>query len=541
MKKSIFTLCVFGIFLSCGLGGHSNTLVIASSQFNGVFSPFFASSGYDTAVVGMVVQSLLRSDREGKPIDGVAKYIPPEQKIINGKTVTVYNFPLTPEIRFSDGSKVTVEDIIFSFKVFCDPTYDGAATIWTTPIVGIEEYRNNPSQTEIAGIVAIDDSTIQVTIDGVDPKAIWNLGGISVVPKNYYDANFKKSDLSAVKSKNAVPMGTGPYKFVKYENNVVSFEANEYFYPEPPKTPRMKLQVIATASKLDSLMLGETDIVDPNPSPENVEIAKSADLHYQLIDNLGYGYIGINAERVTDVNLRRGLMCLMNRAPAVRTYYEDLASVIERPQSKTSWAYPPDAKPFYEFNPQRAAEFFQKAGYENVDGKLIKDGKQLRIEVGIGGEGSMNHPVAPILTQMKEELEKLGGILEINDCDANILFDRLDTGSWDMWVAAWQSTIDPDMYQIYHSEGPSNHYRVRNSELDRLVLEARQTLDIEQRQEKYFRALDIIMEEAVEMPVYQRKNVYVFNPENIAIQSLAKDPSPFYDYSSEIQNIRMTQ
>ena len=540
MKKYFLYLHILCFLFACGMNGHNNTLVISSSQFNGVFSPFFATSGYDSSVVGMAVESLLAFDKGGNPIDCVAKYIPPEVKVKDGKLVTIYTFPLNPKIRFSDGSKVTVEDIIFSFKVFCDPTYDGAATIWTTAIEGITEYRENPNVTDISGIIALDDSTIQVTVEGVDPKAIINLGGISVVPKKYYDADFKKSDLSAVKSKNSVPMGTGPYKFVKYENNVVSFEGNEYFYPEPPKTPKLKLQVVASAAKLDSLIMGETDIADPNPSPENVEIAKSADLYYQLVDNHGYCYIGLNADRITDINVRRGLMHLMNRPPAVRTYFEDLASVIERPMPKSSWAYPHEAQAFYEFSPTRAAVFFQKAGYENINGKLMKDGNQLRIEVGIGGDGSMNHPVAPILTQMKDELEKLGGILEINDCDANILFDRLSAGSWDMWVAAWQNTMDPDMYQVYHSKGPSNHYHIRNEELDRLIFEARQPLDIEIRKKKYFRALDIIMEEAVEMPVFQRKNVFVFNPGNIEIDSLVQDPSPFYNYSSKIQNIKMT-
>ncbi|MDF2686399.1 MAG: transporter substrate-binding protein, partial [Clostridia bacterium] len=206
--------------------------------------------------------------------------------------------------------------------------------------------------------------------------------------------------------------------------------------------------------------------------------------------------------------------------------------------STVSWAYPTGAKEFYGFNPDKALECFKAAGYEQVDGKLVKDGNQLRIEVALSGDGTMDHPSAPVLTKMKEEMGKLGAELAINDCDGTVLWNTLYAGGWDMWVAAWGATIDPDMYQTYHSEGPSNHYKIKNEELDKLIMEARQTNDVKIRQEKYFRALDIMMEEAVEMPVYQRKNMYIFNPAVIDINTLPKDMSPYYGYFAEIENLR---
>lgn len=635
------------------------TVVAGSSEFNGVFSPFFGTTAYDRYGYMYVVDTLVNVDRKGSYISNMADYTIEEIKDDNGNVKnTIYTFKLKDGIKFSDGTEVTADDIIFSYKVFLDPTYDGAATIYTTPIVGANEYRyddpnyeaeilrlkeeakaittdeinqfilesctaeydklgadkiveyiggltdlenldeatkkqkiinayaefeklnnlesykssaidnkyrnlekeyiknnlsgENVHVPEIEGIKKIDDKTVQVTIYGVDPKAIDNLG-ISVAPEHYYGigkdgTKFKKGDLSMVREKNNSPLGSGPYKFDKFENNVLTLKANEAYYKGTPKTPTIKFQVTALANMLEAVKTGDIDISAPNATLEALDDIEASGLHAELIDTLGYGYIGINAERVPDKNVRKGLMHLMNRKPAIETYYGELASIIERPMSKVSWAYPEDATEYYGFDPNKALNYFKEAGYEQVDknGKKVlqkEDGSQLKIEVGIAGEGTMNHPSAGILTQMKTELEKMGGILNISDTDSSVFFEKLNSGSWDMFVGAWTATPDPDMYQIYYSEGPSNHYKINNAELDKLIIEARQTLDQNKRKEIYAKALDIIMEEAVEMPVYQRKNMTVFNPEIVNIDSLPEDPSPFYTpfymFTGEIEQMEL--
>lgn len=629
--------------------------VAGSSEMNGVFSPFFGVTTPDRYGYMYVVDSLLGLDRQGSFIPNIADFNIEEIKDDAGNTAnTVYTFTLKEGIKFSDGEPVTADDIIFSYKVYCDPNYDGSATIYTTPIVGVNEYRyddpdyaskieqikaesqnitddevnqliidtcnadydsvgadeivsyiggldgldglddaakkqtvvnayieyekankfddyketavsnkytklekeyiqsnlagGNINVPEIEGIKKIDDRTVQVTVEGVDPKAIDNLGGSGIAPVHYYGVGkdgtkFTKGNLEVVKEKNGAPMGSGPYVFEKFENNVVTLRANENYFLGTPKTPSIKFQVTSNANLLEAVKTGDIDISQPDSTPEMLQDTEDSGLHAELVDNLGYGYIGINAERVPDKNVRKGLMHLMNRKPAVETAYGDLASIIERPMSKVSWAYPQDATEYYGFDTAKALEYFKAAGYEQVDGKLMKDGKQLEVEVGIGASGTMDHPSAPILTQMKTEMEKLGGILNITDVDWAVFSDRQHADGWDIWVAAWSAIPDPDMYQLYHSEGPTNYYKVKNSELDKLIIDARQTLNQDERKEIYSKALDIIMDEAVEMPVYQRKNMTVFNPEIIDTNSLPTDPSPFYtpfyQYSGSVHTLQL--
>lgn len=656
VKRILFIISALLLFITGGCtAGDNDTLVVAYEQFNGVFSPFFAVTDYDADVAQLTGVTLLRTDPSGASIGYASEYIPPKEITDSEGNIekTVYTFKLVDSLKFSDGSIVTADDVIFSFKVLCDPSYDGLSNVPYLPITGINEYKyddvnyeaviselkkksenitddelysyiaecaktdyeeqgeeamveylsyentenlkgdelrdaiikayadyefenskdyymplakddkfkdleheyiknklnNNEAQiTEIEGIKKIDERTVTVEIEGVSPVALWDLGSVSVVPSSYYGKGennkaFKKGDLSVVLEKNGAPKGAGPYVFKSFENNVVSFEANEHYFLDKPNIPVVKFQVTSSAGMAEGVAKGEFDIANPMATKETLEYAKEKGLHYSLVGHQGYGYIGINADRIKDINVRKGLMHLMNRAPAISSYYGELATVIERPLSKTSWAYPKDAIEVYSYNTDAALACFKTAGYEQVkDGDkniLQKGGKQFYIQVGIGGEGSMDHPSAPILTQMKIELEKMGGILDIVDCDMNLLTENLEAGQWDMWAASWQLTNDPDMYQKYHSEGASNYYAIYNEMLDDLLVKARTTSEIERRKEYYNNILDTVMEEAVEMPVYQRMDMYVYNKNNLDINTLPENITTFYSFFDEIEKLKL--
>ncbi|OON95732.1 MAG: hypothetical protein ATN36_07345 [Epulopiscium sp. Nele67-Bin005] len=511
------------------------TSVIAIGNLNGVFSAFFGTTAYDRYIYECAHEYLITVDREGRYIPNLADFTIEEITNDAGDLQTVYTFKLQEGITFSDGVPMTADDILFGFYVLLDPTYDGTSTLFTVDIVGLDEYRNGDA-TEVAGIQRIDDHTVSVTINGIDAGAL-NKFRVHVLPEHYYGETFVKGDLSGVKAKNGAPLGSGPFVFEDYSNNVVSFVANENYHKGTPNLEKLKFQVTDSANLFEAVRSEQVDISDPTASPDQVKMVEDARLHYELTEYNGYGYIGMNAERIPDINVRKGLMHLMNRGPAVQTYYGDLATVIERPMTTISWAYPQDAEEYYGYSPEKALEYFTLAGYENVGGKLMKDGEQLRIEVGISASGTMDHPSAPVLTQMKVDLENMGGVLEIMDTDGTVFFEVLNAEEWDMWVAAWTATPDPDLYQIYHSDGSTSRYNINNPELDKLIEDARTTNDVDVRTNLYHQALDIIMDEAINMPIYQRKNMYVINPEWIDINSLPENMTPYHTFYQALDNL----
>jgi peptide/nickel transport system substrate-binding protein len=415
-----------------------------------------------------------------------------------------------------------------------------------------------------------------------------------------YDNNmfgFKKGDLSIVKSKTTTPMGAGAYKFVSYENGVITFEANESYWEGAPKTKYILFQECADGDKLAGVVSGSFDLTDPSFSTDVVDSIKGYNSNGELtgdvittntVDNLGYGYIGINAENVkvgddsastASKDLRKAFATLfaVYRDTVINSYYGDRASVIQYPISNTSWAAPKPADEGYQIaystdvdgNPiytdsmteqercdaalQAAIGFLKAAGYtwDDASGKFTAApaGAEMSYEVIIPGDGTGDHPSYGILTAAKDALATVGITIEINDpSDSNELWNALEAVpcEGEMWAAAWQATPDPDMYQVYYSSNingaggtDSNHYYITDDELDELIMAARESADQSYRKATYKQCLEIILDWAVEIPVYQRQNAFIFSTERVNMDTVTPDITTFWDWMNDIQNIEV--
>lgn len=391
---------------------------------------------------------------------------------------------------------------------------------------------------KITGIQRVDDYTCTVLMDSLNMKAEKELSMVPIMPAHYYGKGYKKGDLSSIKELNGKPLGCGPYVFKEYDNNLVSMEANKYYFKGKPKTPYLKFQVLNEEDKLNAILSGEIDITEPNASLELVEeIKENNNIYSSLVDNPGYGYIAINAERIPDKNIRKGLMHLMNRRPAINSYYGELGEVIERPMTPTLAEYPKNAKEYYGYDKEKAEEYFIAAGYKKKNGKLLRNGEPLKITVGIAE--AAKHPSTPILTQMANDLDELGGNLIVTNLESNVLTTKVRDGELDMWVQAWGNSISCDLTQTFGSKGGSNYHRYYDSKIDKIQGEILKTLDFEDRCELVEEELDMIMEAAVYMPVYQRKNMELFNAQTINIDTLPKETTTYYNYIQEIEKIEM--
>ena len=623
-------------------------LVVGYSPFNSKFSPFFSETAYDQDVQAMTQIGLLTSDRTGaiiqKGIEGetiefngtpYTYYGPADLVITENEDGTVYyDFTLRNDLVFSDGEPVTIDDVIFSMYVLCDPTYDGSSTLYAQPILGMDAYRSGmeslanliiaagrgegyveneffteddynafwgaadeavvalaqditdycmenyasygavdvqssaglwgfspaentaesfaealwaaygddvftmigtekagkgldelfptagdftgkgiqtgESATKIEGIQKIDDYNLRIVMTKVDAVAIYQLG-VAICPMHYYgDASlydydndsfgFPKGDLSIVRAKTTQPMGAGPYKFVKFENGVVYFEANENYFKGAPKIKHMNfLETTADQDKLNGITTGTIDIGDPSFTNDNIKAIEATNSNGELtgdiittntVDNLGYGYIGqnamnvnVNGEPASDASkaLRKafGTIFSVYRDVAIDSYYGDRAAVINYPISNTSWAAPRPAddgykvafsvdvdgndiytadmtaEQKYEAALQAALGWFEKAGYTVTDGKLTAAPKGAKLEYTfwIPGDGIGDHPAFMIVDEARKALETIGMTLVIKDLsNSSDLWDNLDAIQVEMWAAAWGATVDPDMYQIYYSD-----------------------------------------------------------------------------------------
>lgn len=438
----------------------------------------------------------------------------------------------------------------FESEYYYDYYLDGAKAAYFDEL--LSERLSGPQDSilvsEISGVKKVDERTVEIVLLGSNPGAIFELGDIVVAPEHYYcedeeGGKLTKGSLDNIRQRSGRPLGAGPYIFQSYENNVVSLTANENYLLGKPETANLKVVASNAANMLDAIMLEDIDIAQVPATEENRLKAEGNGLAAENFEFPGYGYIGINSTNVSDTDVRKGLLCLMNREPAVNTYFGIMAEVIERPLSKSSWAYPQDAEAVYSYDPEQALSYFQRAGYEQTMEKgkplLARDGIQLSLMAGVGGEGIMDHPAALVFTQMKTDLEQMGADLEIVDTDMSVLVEGLYQGSWDLWAASWELPEDPDMSSRYMTGAEGNYYGLSNAEIDALLQEASSTVNIEVRKELYKEAMERIMDEAIELPLYQRQNLLVYNPEVVDSTSMPGELTEYYNYLQEIHKIRL--
>ena len=462
--------------------------------------------------------------------------------------------------------------------------------------MGTQGVETGDAAPNVSGIVKVDDYTMTVTTNGVDATMIYQL---SIAPCSYkyygdeslydYENNsfgFTKGDLSKARSLNGQPMGSGAFKFDSYEGGQVLMSANPDYYKGAPKVSNLNIVETQEADMVTGVQAGTLDVSQPSYSMEvetqikeiNGNDSTTGDvLSTFLHDFRGYGYLAIaagnvcvNGEPGSDASkaLRKALCTVISvfRDSGVASYYGDTATVLNYPISTSSWASPNETDPGYAVcystdasgNPLYTADmsdedrinaalegaltWFEAAGYTVADGKLTAApaGAKLEYRCNIGGGGQGDHPTFMILQEAADAFEQIGLTFTVNDiANSADLFASYQSGAAEMWCAAWQSTADPDMYQLYHSQGSTNYYQIDDPDLDELIEAGRQTLDTESRKPIYKEAMDIILDWGVELPVYQRSECTLVSSERVNVESVVKDQTPYWTWKDEIEKLEL--
>ncbi len=458
--------------------------------------------------------------------------------------------------------------------------------------IGVQTGESAPN---VSGIVKTGDYSMTVTLTEVSATAIYQIP-VTICPVHYYgemdkydyDNNkfgFDKGDLSHVKSVTSAPIGSGPFTFKSYANGAVTLEKNPGYWKGEPKIDTVIWREMLDVDKIPGVVSGTIDITDPSYSAKAAEQIKSANsngeisgdvIQTDLVANLGYGYVGFNANRVkvgtgnggdeASKNLRKAIATVIAvyRDVAVDSYYGEFANVINYPISDTSWAAPRvtdegykiafsvdvdgndiytdgmSAEDKYAAAKQAALGYFEAAGYTVTDGKITAAPADARMdaEVMVGGSGTGDHPTFMALTLASEALKEIGFNLIVSDMSNFAeMTNAINAGTADMFAMAWQATPDPDMFQIYHSQGGSNEksYWIKDAELDDLIMQARQSTDQTYRKTLYKECLDIVADWAVEIPVYQRQNCIILSSQRVNLDTVTPDITTYWNWYNDLE------
>ena len=451
---------------------------------------------------------------------------------------------------------------------------------------------------------------LQIKINGIDPKAVWNFS-FAVAPQHYYaegytvdikDNNFGveygsfdfMTDVIQSHRNVTVPMGAGAYMATNNKNadevtgteffnsNVVYFKANPYFEESLEASlsedstvdyrvniNKIRYQIVPANDALTMLQSGTVHYVTPQLTKDNAAILdsiKSKGYDQIAVDQLGYGYIGINAGLIPNIYLRRAIMSAMDTSLALQYYDAGTAEQIFWPMSTVSWAYPKDdngnnkqtnghSYPYIRFDEAKAKQDIMDLMGQAKDHIGYGD-KDLKITFTIAGSDLTDHPTYQVFQTAAKILNECGWDVEVI-ADTQAL-TKLSTGSLAVWAAAWGTTVDPDMYQVYHKNSNASSvkawgynqilanestYSIEMDILNRMseiIDDARETDDQEKRTELYEEAMGYVLDLAVELPVYQRKQLYAYNANIIDSTSFPAEINPYSTPLDRIWEIKFS-
>jgi len=398
----------------------------------------------------------------------------------DGLTIT---FKLRRGVKWHDGAPFSARDVLFTYQVMVDPK---------TPTAYSGDYL------QVKKAEALDDYTFRVTYPKPFAPALgsWTL---AILPRHLLEGK----DITA-SSLSRQPVGTGPYRFQEWRTgekialtyNPEYFEGrvylNGYIYLIRPDLATMFLEL--KAGNIDRMGLTPLQYTRQTEYPKFQRMYQK----YRYIP-FSYIYLGYNLEdpRFADRRVRQALTCAINKKEIIQGVLLGLGEEATGPYKPGTWYYNPDV-PRFDYDPEKARVLLAQAGWRpNGQGVLEKDGKPFEFTILTNQGNDIRLRTAEII---QRRLKDVGILVKIRMVEwAAFLKEFIDKGKFEAVMLGWNTGLDPDQYDIWHSSktkpGELNFIHYKNPRVDALLEEGRHTFDREKRKQAYYKLQEIIAED----------------------------------------------
>jgi len=623
LKALISIICCLVVVLlsSCKATESSSTLKIGVNGLQGVFNPFYAQSEADKEVVSQMFRTIQYKDRDNNYVNssgGISYEFVGEQQI-------KYTVSIDDDLYFSDGTNITIDDVIFFYHFIADASYDGIYKDWyLNDIAGLKEfyfddknyyssieeienkinnnytistietddlafylsetkingkfdgkleslspygkswndhlnslgysealkdlgekpgekkvidlvaqveaennaqsynpeewYRNHLYKkyldknysddiavTSISGIKKINDYTCSVLFNSKNINAISALNA-PLVSKSYLSAEYVKGSAEKIKELNGYDVCSGAYYVTEFTEDTVSMVSNKYYGKSDDCFSNLKfIELNDDTDIIQQVISGKVDIIKTIANAEVISKIEGKNVQY-ITDNCDYYVSLFFNNRTLDASTRKALIGLCNVNSAVEAEIGSYYSKPLRPISVRFDEYPSAvSEPYYTESAFKV--------YSMGNGSTIKD-------VSVYYVGAENDLTYSVLTSYKNILADKGITMDINITDKSGLESAIISGKAVMWVENIYDGNSCDKYEYYNSNGKFNKTGIKTPEIDTLTASVRSAVGYTNKSILTAKLMDLVMEQAVECPLYQLQTITVYNTENIDAESI---------------------
>lgn len=460
-------------------GGTLKYALVAASPFSGIFIDELSTNTTDSSIASQVDQSMFEYDENRKLTNtGLASL----ELDVEGKTATVKLN--AKDYKWSDGQPFTIDDYIFAIEAIGNKDYTGSRyNDRYQNIVGMKDFHEGKSD-KISGVEKVDDYTVKIHFEKMLPSMQLAGGAIPAytMPKHIFKdipvKDWEQSDY--VRGTKVV--GLGPFTIESIvPGESVTLKANENFYKGRPKVDKMVMQVVSPDSIVSEMKAGNYDIASmPSAQYEafkdltNVTFLSSFAPSYEYISfKLGtfdksQGKNVTNPKaKMSDPALRQAIGYALDIDSAGENLYHGLnygTNSIILPFFKDVYNKEQEG---FTYNPEKAKQLLDEAGYKDVDGDGIrenKDGSKLTINFAARTRDAANESlIQQYLIWWKEvglDVQLYTGrTIESNNFYVKI---QADDPEIDMFAGGWGTGYDPNPSNLFGETAKFNFSRYVN-------------------------------------------------------------------------------
>lgn len=401
---------------------------------------------------------------------------------------TTWEVKLRDGAKFSDGSDVTTDDVVFSFERVLDPAN---ASLYA----GFLPFMDS--------VTAKDDTTVTIKTKYAFSLVPARLSVVKIVPKAAA-TDVKKFDLN--------PIGSGPYKMTDNGagSQQVAFEANEHYNgPHPARAKNMVWQILPDAStRTNAISSGTVQAIDSVPAADLTTLAQSKSVAAEQGFGLVFIMFNMGSESMKDVKNRQGVMYALDYKQMTEVGMSDLATPATSFLQKEHPAYQ-EASTVYTHDLEKAKGLFAETGLTKV--KLL----------------CTNHDffagVRPII---KQSLEAAGLTVDYDEKQSSDVYNTIDSdpNAYEVMVAPGDPSVFGDDADLllrwwYGSDVWTDtrmHWKGQESEAKmKELLDAGVAASGDEQKKIWGEAFNLAAETIPMYPLFHRKTPTAFDAESL--------------------------
>jgi peptide/nickel transport system substrate-binding protein len=487
-------------------GGH---IVEGNSTDIRNFNSVLVTDVYSSTVNGLLFDSLVQVDGKGNVIPCLAKDLPK----LSSDSLT-YTFNLRQDVKWTDGSPLTADDVVFTYKLMYDDQFKD-----------VKSPRRGDLSTYVQSVTAQDKYTVVIQTKKVFAPFVASHGTYGILPKKAFDG-MSGADINNAKFNSEPTLSHGVMKFVSWEKSAqITMARNDTYWRGPSNLDKYIYKVVPKSDVLEAqLKTGEIDFGPLRESTYEDVIASGVNLAaFPVAIFLFYAYNQDPAKSsmgaaFQDKRVRQALLYALDRQKMVNSpaIFNKQAVVADSVMLPIWWSFNKDTTPKYPFDPAKAAQLLDDAGWKlNAStGIREKDGKPMKVKTTTNADRQVR-PL--VMNAMQEMWRKVGVDVSRNDLPTLAATAGVLTGerNFDILMIGFSFGVDPDESGIWHSRntapGGFNGYNFKNSTADQLLDDGVATLDKAKRKDIYFKFQNLMADEVPAPILFFNKGLWGVN------------------------------